>query len=251
MIVLFKEKTMQKRILASALATALLGSGAALAEDSPFSANVSIVSDYAYRGISQTNQRPALQGGFDYAHDSGFYVGMWGSNVSWLRDAEKGLGVSSNNSLEIDVYAGYATELGPIGLDVGVLQYYYPGDYGNGWKAATGMKNPNTLEGYVGVSWEFLSFTYSHSFTNLFGFEKSKNSQYYDLSASYEVMDGLTLDAHYGYQRIKGNDNYKDWKLGATYAYGGFDFGLHYVDTNIKHDKLADSRVILSVSRSF
>ncbi len=244
---------MQKRILASALAAALLGSGAALAEDSPFSANVSIVSDYAFRGVSQTDQRPALQGGFDFAHDSGFYVGVWASNVSWLRDAERGTGESSSNSLESNLYAGYATELGPIGLDVGLLQYYYPGDFDSGWKAATGMKNPNTLEGYVGVSWEFLSFKYSHAFTNLFGTPDSKRSGYYDLSASYEVMDGLTLDAHYGYQRIRGagNDNYKDWKLGATYSYSGFDFGLHYVDTNIKHSRIADDRVILSVSRSF
>src|SRR5690606_32926569 len=138
-------------------------------------------------------------GGFDYAHDSGFYVGVWGSNVSWLSDAEKGTGVSSSSSLEIDVYAGYAAELGPIGLDVGLLQYYYPGDFDSTWKAATGIDNPNTLEGYVGVSWEFLSFKYSHSFTDLFGIPDSKDSGYYDLAASYEVMDGLTLDAHYGY----------------------------------------------------
>lgn len=242
---------MQKRIIASALAAALLGSGAAFAEDSPFSANVSIVSDYAYRGISQTDQRPALQGGFDYAHDSGFYVGVWGSNVSWLSDAEKGTGVNSSNSLEIDVYAGYAAELGPIGLDVGLLQYYYPGDFDSAWKTATNLDNPNTLEGYVGVSWEFLSFKYSHSFTDLFGAPDSKDSGYYDLSASYEVMDGLTLDAHYGYSDIRNADNYEDWKLGATYSAGGFDFGLHYVDTDIKNSRIADERVILSVSRAF
>jgi uncharacterized protein (TIGR02001 family) len=66
-------------------------------------------------------------------------------------------------------------------------------------------------------------------------------------------MEGLTLDAHYGYQRIKGagNDNYKDWKLGLTKTYGGFDFGLHYIDTDIKRDDLADERVVLSVSKSF
>ncbi len=239
---------MQKRILAALLAAPMLGSGTALAEDSPFSANVSIVSDYAFRGISQTNQRPAIQGGFDYAHDSGFYVGVWASNVSWLSDLD-----ARGSSLETNLYAGYATEIGPIGLDVGLLQYYYPGDFDSAWRAANGMKKPQTLEGYVGVSWEFLSFTYSHAFTTLFGTENSKRSGYYDLSASYEVMDGLTLDAHYGYQRIRGagNSNYKDWKIGATYSYSGFDFGLHYVDTNIKHDRLADSRVILSVSRSF
>ncbi|THF61987.1 TorF family putative porin [Pseudothauera rhizosphaerae] len=243
---------MQKRILASALAAALLGSGAALAEDSPFSANVSVVSDYAFRGISQTDQRPALQGGFDYAHDSGFYVGFWASNVSWLSDLEKGLDVNSSSSLETNLYAGYATELGPIGVDVGLLQYYYPGDFDSEWKAATGSKSPNTLEAYVGLSWEFLSFTYSHTLSShQFGVEDAKNSGYYDLGVAYEILDGLTLDAHYGYSDTRNADNYEDWKLGATYSYGGFDFGLHYVDTDIKDNRLADDRFILSVSRSF
>ncbi|PTD97830.1 TorF family putative porin [Pseudothauera lacus] len=237
---------MQKRILAALLAAPMLGSGAALAEDIPFSANVSIVSDYAFRGVSQTDQRPAIQGGFDYAHDSGLYVGVWASNVSWLSDLD-----ARGSSLETNLYAGYAAEIGPIGLDVGLLQYYYPGDFDSAWKAANGMKSPNTLEGYVGVSWAFLSFKYSHSFTNLFGTADSKGSDYYDLSLSYEVMDGLTLDAHYGYSDIHNADNYEDWKLGATYSYGGFDFGLHYVDTDIKNSRIADERVILSVSRSF
>ncbi|THF60781.1 hypothetical protein E6C76_21620 [Pseudothauera nasutitermitis] len=243
---------MHQRILAPIAVATLLASGAAMAEDSPFSANVSIVSDYTFRGISQTDQRPALQGGFDYAHDSGFYVGFWASNVSWLRDMEKGTGVSSSSSLETNIYAGYATEIGPLGVDVGLLQYYYPGDFDSAWKAATGSKNPNTLEAYVGLSWEFLSFTYSHTLSsNQFGVEDAKNSGYYDLSVSYPIYDALTLDAHYGYSDTRNADNYEDWKLGATYSYGGFDFGLHYVDTDIKNSRVADDRVVLSVSRSF
>jgi len=240
---------MKKRIIAAAVlaATPLLGAKVAMAEELPISANISIVSDYAFRGISQTDQRPALQGGLDWEHDSGFYLGFWASNVSWLND----LG-AKKNSMETNFYGGYATELGPIGIDVGLLQYYYPGSYGGQYKA-DGNKKPHTLEGYVGLSYEWVSFTYSHSFTNLFGIADSKKSKYYDLSASYEVMDGLTIDAHYGYSRIKGSDggNYKDWKLGLTKSYGGFDWGLHYVDTNIKNEKLADDRVILSVSKSF
>lgn len=237
---------MQKRIIAAALiaATPLFGAKLAMADELPISANISIVSDYAFRGISQTDQRPALQGGFDYAHDSGFYVGVWGSNVSWLQD----LG-ASGSSLEIDLYGGYATELGPFGVDVGLLQYYYPGSYGGSYKA-DGNKKPHTLEGYVGLSYEFVSFTYSHSFTNLFGIPDSKKSKYYDLSASYEIMEGLTLDAHYGYSSIKNADNYKDWSLGLTKSWGGFDFGLHYVDTS-ENSSLMDERYVVSVSKSF
>lgn len=236
---------MHKRTITTAVLAVipLLATQAALAEG-PISANVGIVSDYAFRGISQTDQRPALQGGFDYAHDSGFYVGVWASNVSWLQD----LG-AKKSSLELDVYAGYAGEAGPIGYDVGLLQYYYPGSYGGTYKA-DGNKKPHTLEGYVGLSWEFVSFKYSHSFTNLFGIPKSKNSKYYDLSASYEIMDGLTLDAHHGWSRIKNADNYRDWSVGLTKTLGQFDVGLHYVDTNVS-GSLTDDRVILSVSTSF
>ncbi|AUN96039.1 TorF family putative porin [Pseudazoarcus pumilus] len=237
---------MQKRIIAAALiaATPLFGAKLAMADELPISANISIVSDYAFRGISQTDQRPALQGGFDYAHESGFYVGVWGSNVSWLQD----LG-ASGSSLEIDLYGGYATELGPFGVDVGLLQYYYPGSYGGSYKA-DGNEKPHTLEGYVGLSYEFVSFTYSHSFTDLFGIADSKKSKYYDLSASYEIMEGLTLDAHYGYSSIKNADNYKDWSLGLTKSWGGFDFGLHYVDTS-ENSSLMDERYVVSVSKSF
>jgi uncharacterized protein (TIGR02001 family) len=225
------------------------------AEDSsPFSANVAIVSDYAYRGVSQTNERPALQGGFDFKHGSGVYVGVWGSNISWLRDAESGTGASSESSLELDLYAGFAKEFGDFGIDVGLLQYGYPGDFDREWKNATGLKNPNTLEAYAGFSWKFVSFKYSHAFTNLFGAPDSKNSDYLDLSVSYEVLDGLSLDAHVGKQRITGpGASYVDWKIGATYGIGGFDIGLHYVDTDIDHADSVDAnaRYILSVSRSF
>lgn len=229
------------RPLVTTIACLTTLSGAAMAEESPFSANIGITSDYTYRGISQTNQRPALQGGFDYAHASGFYAGIWGSNVSWLADADPDV----SNSLELDIYAGYSGEAGPIGYDVGLLQYYYPGKY------PSGFTKPHTLEGYVGLSWEFLSFKYSHAFTNLFGFDDSRGSQYYDVSAAYPLTESLTLDAHYGFQRIRNADDYKDWRLGVTQAWAGYEFGLHYVDTDIKNDKLSDSRVTVSVSRSF
>lgn len=236
---------MRKSLLAIAIVAALPLMGTAhAAEESPFSANVGFVSDYAYRGISQTNERAALQGGFDYAHDSGFYAGVWGSNISWLADANDDV----SSSLEVDVYGGYAKEFGDFGVDVGLLQYIYPGSYPHGFN------DPNTLEGYVGFSWKFVSFKYSHSFTDLFGTDDSKGSDYLDLSASYEVIDGLTLDAHYGHQRITGPaKSYYDWKLGATYSLGGFDIGLHYVDTDIKDkdDFDADARYVLSVSKSF
>ncbi|WEN40921.1 hypothetical protein CKCBHOJB_00454 [Thauera sp. GDN1] len=225
----------------AALLAALPFSGSVHAEDSPFSANVGLVSDYAYRGWSQTDERPALQGGFDYAHESGLYAGVWGSNVSWLSDGNSEV----SNSLELDLYGGYKGTVGAIGYDVGLLQYYYPGSYPKPYNS------PNTLEGYLGLSWEFLSFKYSYAFTDLFGYDKSDGSQYYDLGAAVDVGYGITLSAHVGYSDIKGQDDYTDWKLGLAKEYGGFNFGLHYVDTDVDNADLADERVILSVSKSF
>ena len=234
---------MRTKPLATALAAlaTIAAAGAAHAGDGPFTANVGLVSDYAYRGSSQTDERPALQGGFDYAHDSGLYAGVWGSNVSWLSDSNPNV----HNSLELDLYGGYKGTAGAIGYDVGLLQYYYPGSY------PKGFNSPNTLEGYVGLSWEFLSFKYSYAFTDLFGYDKSDGSQYYDLGAAVDVGGGFTLAAHVGYSDIKGQDDYTDWKLGVTKEFGGFNFGLHYVDTDVDNADLADERVILSIAKSF
>jgi len=235
--------TMRTKPLATALAAlaTIAAAGAAHAGDGPFTANVGLVSDYAYRGSSQTDERPALQGGFDYAHDSGLYAGVWGSNVSWLSDSNPNV----HNSLELDIYGGYKGTIGAIGYDVGLLQYYYPGSY------PKGFNSPDTLEGYIGLSWEFLSFKYSYAFTDLFGYDRSDGSQYYDLGAAVDVGGGFTLAAHVGYSDIKGEDDYTDWKLGVTKEFGGFNFGLHYVDTDVNNADLADERVILSIAKSF
>jgi uncharacterized protein (TIGR02001 family) len=241
---LSKEQIMNKTSITATLAALLATlpfAGSVHAEDSPFTANIGLVSDYAYRGFSQTDERPALQGGFDYAHESGLYAGVWGSNVSWLSDGNSDV----SNSLELDIYGGYKGSVGAIGYDVGLLQYYYPGSYPKPYNS------PNTLEGYLGLSWEFLSFKYSYAFTDLFGYDKSDGSQYYDLGAAVDIGYGVTLAAHVGYNDIKGQDDYTDWKLGFSKEYGGFNFGLHYVDTDVNNSDLADERVILSVSKSF
>jgi len=238
---------MRKSLLALSVFAALpLLSTSAMAEESPISANVALASDYQYRGISQTNENMALQGGFDYAHESGFYVGTWGSNVSWLSDMSTS-DAPISSSLEIDVYGGYSTEFSGVGIDVGLLQYLYPGNYPEGFNSA------DTLEGYVGVSYGPVSLKVSHSFTDLFGVEDSDGSQYYDLSASHEIA-GFTLEAHVGRQKIENCDgcSYNDWKLGVGTSLVGLDVGLAYVDTDIDSSvDTADARVILSVGKSF
>ncbi|MCB1894552.1 MAG: TorF family putative porin [Rhodocyclaceae bacterium] len=232
---------MRKSLLAvTVLAAMPLLSATAHAEESPISANVALVSDYQYRGFSQTNENMALQGGFDYAHESGFYVGTWGSNVSWLSDGRSDV----SSSLEIDVYGGYSAEFSGVGIDVGVLQYLYPGNFPDGYNSA------DTTEGYVGVSYGPVTLKVSHAFTDLFGIDDSDGSQYYDLSASHDIA-GFSLSAHVGRQKIEGGGSYNDWSLGASTSLVGVDVGLTYVDTDVDGSDLADERLILSVGKSF
>ena len=253
---------MRKTLIAAAVLGALSVPGVVLAEDapaaapSPFTGNVTLASEYMYRGIGQTNRKPAIQGGFDYAHPSGFYVGTWGSSISWLGDA----GYGSYN-LEWDVYGGYKFEAAKdVTVDIGGLQYYYPGERAT---AADGWANPNTFEVYGAVSYKWITAKYSHSTTNLFGFADSKNSGYFDLSANYDLGDGLALQGHVGHQTVKnfGDASYTDYKIGITKDVGFGVVGLAYIDTNAKGDvgqpyhnaydkDLGKGRVLLTFTKS-
>lgn len=232
------------------VATPVLAEEAAAA--SPVSANVTLASEYVYRGISQTREKLALQGGFDYAHASGLYVGVWGSNISWLEDLDAG----ASSSVELDIYGGYKGKISDdLSYDVGYLRYQYPGSY------PAGFVSPNTDELYVAGTYKMFTLKYSHSFSNLFGYADSKSSGYLDASANFELMSGLTLGVHAGHQKIKGwsDFSYTDYKIGLTKDFGG---GLSvtgaYIDTNaddslytVKGTKIADSRLVLSVTKAF
>lgn len=205
--------------------------------DFTLTANLSVASEYRYRGLMQTNSHPALQGGFDLSHASGFYVGNWNANVSWLDDSNTDVSAP----LEMDFYAGYKTKLAnDVSLDAGVLRYYYPGDY------PTGYTSPNTTEVYASVGYGVLSFKYSHALTNLFGFADSKHSQYYDMSANVDTgFWGLTANAHVGYQDVRNLDDasYTDWKLGLTKEVAkGLSVSLAYVDTNAKRNVYTNAK---------
>jgi uncharacterized protein (TIGR02001 family) len=197
--------------------------------DFSVSANMAVTSQYRFRGIMQTNNKPAVQGGFDITHSSGFYLGNWNSSISWLSDSDPDV----SSSVEMDFYGGYRHEFSTgIKLDVGVLHYYYPGSYPSGYVS------PDTTEGYVGLGYGPVTFKYSHAFTNLFGVADSKNSQYYDVSGSFPTgVRGLNLNAHVGYQHVRNLDDgsYTDWSLGVSKELGkGISASLSYVDTNAK-----------------
>lgn len=191
--------------------------------------NLGVFSNYIFRGVTQTSENAALQGGFDYAHKSGAYAGVWGSNVSWLNDSTAYTG----SSLELDMYGGYKGTIGKtdFGYDVGGIYYYYPGDKNTALSA-------NTTEVYGALTWQWLTAKLSYALTDYFGTPDSSGTYYADLSASYPVgKSGVTLLAHVGSLKVTGTGNgiydYTDWKLGASYALPkDFTVGGYYTDTN-------------------
>lgn len=220
-------------ILGIATATGALAQGsgeqAASAASSTLSVNLGVVSQYRYRGIMQTNNNPAVQGGVDWVHASGFYVGNWNSSISWLRDSDHAVSAP----VEMDFYGGYTGKVwGDLSIDAGVLQYYYPGRYPDGYTS------PNTTEAYLGFGYGPVTFKYSHALSNLFGFADSKNSQYYDLKGSFATgVWGLMLDPHVGYQRVRNltDGSYMDWSLGLSKTFdNGLKVSVTYIDTNAK-----------------
>jgi len=238
---------MKKLIVASALAAAFaapafaqtaapVAAEAAPAGPHTLTANIGLFSSYRFRGIDQTFGKPALQGGFDYSHESGFYAGNWNSNV------QEGAGYP-DASLEMDFYGGWKKTWGDWGLDVGGIYYYYPGsDSGAGKTGAVTNYRTNRVhngsvnnkEVYVGGSWKFLSAKYYYGLDDYFSTPGSDHSSYLDLSANYDLGDGWGVNAHVGRLNFKGqrDGDYTDWKLGVTKDINGWVVGASYVDTN-------------------
>ncbi len=234
--------------------TAQASDAPAPASDLSLTANLTLASQYRYRGLMQSNNQPAIQGGFDLAHASGFYLGNWNSSISWLNDSNSAVSAP----VEMDFYGGYKGNLADgVPLDLGVLQYYYPGDYPSGYTS------PDTTELYAGIGYGPLFFKYSVALTNLFGFANSKYSQYVDASANIDTsVWGLTLNGHVGRQFVRNVDNasYTDWKLGLTKDFGqGLSVSLAYLDTNADRAVYTNTRGrdmgratgLLSVTKTF
>lgn len=249
----------KKTIVASAVAAALT-SGVALAQApapaapaSPhtFTGNVGLYSQYIFRGLTQTNRDPAIQGGFDYSHASGFYVGTWASNISWLKDGTPPA-YSAGGSGEFDFYGGFKGNIGKSDFtyDVGTLYYWYPGDANRNPAIGGGPLNPraNTWEIYGALGWKWITVKYSHVVSGkAFGVRDAEGTYYLDFSAAVPIGEtGLTVDAHYGIQKFRGQDprllgiasndsacSYEDWRVGISYALPkDFTIGAFYTDTS-------------------
>ena len=220
--------------------------------------NVALVSNYLYRGISQTGANPAIQGGFDLGHASGFYAGVWGSSISWISDA----GSATNAGTEIDTYAGYKGKAGSVDYDIGYLRYNYPGTYG------ADKTKADTDEVYAALTYSIVTAKLSYSLGDTFGITKAQGTTYAELNASYPVgATGYTLTGHVGKQNYKGATadanadgslTYTDYKVGVTKDFSGYVVGLAYSTTNavekaytVLNKNLGKSATVLSLSRTF
>jgi uncharacterized protein (TIGR02001 family) len=253
---------MRKTLIAAAVATALAAPTLVLAADPTpehtFAPNVGVVSDYLFRGISQTRHAPALQAGLDYTHSSGLYAGVWASTITWVKD------YLGKGRTEIDLYGGYKNSFaGDFTYDVGLIHYNYPGK-----GAATGapgfggfgaLYNPNTTEVYGAIGYKWLTVKYSQAISKNFigfvptsnaagGFDYTKNSggsSYLELNAAYDLGDGWGISGHVGRQKVKNvldatatavgtkDASYSDWNIGVTKDVGFGVVGLTYSDTNV------------------
>ena len=215
-----------------------------------FSTTLGFVTDYRFRGLSQTDRHPAIQGSFDWAHNSGFYLGVWGSNV----DFQEGALSSDGASTEFDLYGGYSTEIKGFTLDVGLLYKTYPG-------AANSLGYDFMEYNFtVGYNLEILSLSGGVSYApDFYGFTTG-DATYMTWDAEVPLGRNLTATAHVGRQWIDNNPvynpDYTDYAIGVSYATNGFDISLQYVDTSISDTDCVvtdqcEGDVVFGISRSF
>jgi uncharacterized protein (TIGR02001 family) len=243
---------MKKSMIVAALAAAFAGSMAHAEDaksDHEFSFNAAAVSDYRFRGYSQSRLKPALQGGADYTHaPTGFYAGTWLSTIKWVKDA------GGDSAVEWDVYGGKRGELAAgVSYDVGVLAYVYPSNDLH--------PSADTTEIYGQLGYGPAYIKYSHAVTNLFGFVDSKNSGYVDVGANLPLAEGLVLNLHVGRQTVKHNSgfSYTDWKVGVTKDFGIVSGSLavigidsdNYVGPAPDSKNLGKNALVLSVGKTF
>jgi uncharacterized protein (TIGR02001 family) len=223
-------------ILVVVVAATIMPAVARAEERSSVSYNIGVISDFRPRGISLSGLHAALQGGIDYAHPRGFYLGTWASTIRWVKDSGKLVTPnvdSGNTAIEWDMYGGYRGKFasGGPGFDVGVMTYVYPGNkIGN-----TGGVDANTAEMYGSLTMGVVTAKYSHSITDLFGFSNSKGSRYLDLSANLDLGNGWAVVPHVGHQQIESNRafSYNDYSLSVLKNIrGGFSLSTVMIGTD-------------------
>lgn len=220
-----------KTTLAKGLLLLGLAAGSLNATAVELTGDITFASDYAFRGVSQTEEAPALQGGLSLSTESGFYVSVWGSNVDFLAEG----------TLELDMMLGWSGAINDDwSTDVGIMRYGYPN---------AEIDGSNFYEVYGSLSYKDLTFGVAYSDDY---WAHSGNFIYAYAGYSYAVTDYLTLDLHIGQNEYDDSSaSYMDWSVGVSTEVLGAGLSLTYVDTDIDDSYLADSRVILAISKSF
>lgn len=268
---------LKQKLMSAAVATTLLAgaglaqaqeeklqeaivTGDSLVEGFQISANVALTSDYRFRGISQTGEDAAVQGGFDAEFGPGFYIGTWASSVDF-GDVDDGSG--SFGTMEIDYYAGWASAIGDtdFGIDVGYMYYQYPGD--------TVDPEGDYQEFYVGGSWKDLSLkvVYSDDY-----YAETDEFWYVSGDYSFTLLEDFTIDLHVGYNMLDEDggffgsdengvayteDTYTDYSIGVTYSWASVDFSVAWVGTDLDEDDVGkafeeagDDTAVFTISKS-
>ena len=263
---------MKKLILASAISAAFVGSFAqaeeAAASEHEVSYNLGVTSDYVFRGISQSRNRPAFSAGVDYSHaPTGFYAGTWVSTISWIDDSYAAANITDSSSrprtpYEQDFYAGIKLgEADGLNFDIGAIYYYYPRNKLDTSLGTVGLK-ANTTEVYGKAGYGPVYFKVNYAVGDAFWVADKGGSYYLELGADVPVMDGLTLGAHAGRFDFKGASgyNYSDWKVGLTKDFGnGLSGALAATGTNASESLwnfnttgyLGDTKGIVSLTKTF
>lgn len=219
-------RTQRALLAAATLLAAAPAAAADLGGGFTVNGSATLVSDYRFRGISQTDKRFAVQGGLTVSHASGLYGSVWGSSIDDY--------VASGSDQEIDFVVGYKQTFGGTTVDGGVLYYYYPGG---------GSANTDFVEPYVAVSHTFGAVTakataaYAPSQSALTIGTGDEDNLYLagDLSGTLPGTP-ISLSAHLGHSfgpsYLTIGDEYTDWSLGASYTLKNLTFGVSYVDTD-------------------
>jgi len=236
-----------KKLFTAVLATSLFAGASFAQAEIDVSANVALTTDYKFRGISQSDESPALQGGFDIGFENGMYIGTWASSVDFDTNGD-----GFDGSLELDYYVGWAAELSDmVGVDVGILYYSYPGDDG---------ADGDYLEFYgsVSIADGTLGFAYSDDYYG-------ETGTFYYLYGDYSIAlgDKLSLDLHVGYNDLDedggflsdGQDSYIDYSLGLTTSVANVDLTFAVVGTDLDEDEVFDtdwgeSSVVFTIAKS-
>ena len=217
-----------------AAAAALLAATTGTAVGGNVSATVGLVSDYDFRGISQTLNDPAFQAGLTYTSDTGLYYGLWGSNVDFTSsDNDPGYPLDIDKpSTEMDVFVGFSGEK-VVGYDVGIIYYTYPNSGELNYAEAYGSisKGPATLK----VWWAW----------NDFGGKGKKGAVYTEGNLNVPMNEGFSFLAHFGYtdaDKKRSVGNYLDWSLGVGYEASNFELSLKWIDGSDLNTPLGQTR---------